>query len=108
MLESGDHVDDFAEGFMAGFKTALEIAQRFPGMSSDTITDAAIMNDASFAAASRTKKKRAPTAYQKWAAKERPKIVRQHPRFSFGRVNKELGKRWRSSSKNPKNKGRKR
>jgi len=52
------------------------------------------------------KKPRKPTAYQVWAKKERPKIVRQHPRFSFGRINKELGKRWKTASANPNRKKR--
>ena len=43
----------------------------------------------------RTKKPRKPSAYQKWAKTERKKIVKQHPRFSFGRINQELGKRWK-------------
>lgn len=41
------------------------------------------------------KRKRKKSAYQIWAEKERPKIVKQHPRFDFGRVQKELGIRWR-------------
>jgi len=45
------------------------------------------------------KKKRKRSAYQTWAAKERPKIVKQHPRFSFGRINVELGKRWKREKK---------
>jgi hypothetical protein len=49
-------------------------------------------------------KKRKPSAYQMWAKKERPRIVKQHPRFSFGRINQELGKRWKRSKQNPKNK----
>lgn len=43
----------------------------------------------------RTKKPRKPSAYQKWAKTERKKIVKEHPRFSFGRINQELGKRWK-------------
>lgn len=39
--------------------------------------------------------KRKKSAYQIWADKERPRIKKQHPRFSFGRVNKELGIRWK-------------
>ena len=46
-----------------------------------------------------TKKKRKKSAYQTWADKERPKIVKQHPRFSFGRINQELGKRWKREKK---------
>ena len=42
-----------------------------------------------------TKKPRKPSAYQKWAKTERKKIVKEHPRFSFGRINQELGKRWK-------------
>jgi hypothetical protein len=45
------------------------------------------------------KKKRKKSAYQVWADKERPKIVKQHPRFSFGRINQELGKRWKREKK---------
>lgn len=45
------------------------------------------------------KKKRKKSAYQTWADKERPKIVKQHPRFSFGRINQELGKRWKREKK---------
>jgi hypothetical protein len=45
------------------------------------------------------KKKRKKSAYQTWADKERPKIIKQHPRFSFGRVNQELGKRWKREKK---------
>jgi hypothetical protein len=44
-------------------------------------------------------KKRKPSAYQVWANKERPRIVKQHPRFSFGRINQELGKRWKREKK---------
>lgn len=51
---------------------------------------------ASASNAPRTRKK---SAYQIWASKERPKIVKQHPRFSFGRVNQELGKRWKREKK---------
>jgi hypothetical protein len=46
-----------------------------------------------------SKKPRKRSAYQTWAAKERPKIVKQHPRFSFGRINVELGKRWKREKK---------
>lgn len=45
--------------------------------------------------ATKPKRKRKKSAYQIWAEKERPKIVKQHPRFDFGRVQKELGIRWR-------------
>ena len=45
--------------------------------------------------ATKPKRKRKKLAYQIWAEKERPKIVKQHPRFDFGRVQKELGIRWR-------------
>ena len=38
---------------------------------------------------------RKPSAYQKWAATERKRIKKEHPRFSFGRINKELGIRWK-------------
>ncbi len=43
----------------------------------------------------RTKKPRKPSAYQKWAKTERKKIVKVHTQFSFGRINQELGKRWK-------------
>ena len=40
-------------------------------------------------------KPRKPSAYQKWAKTERKKIAKEHPRYSFGRINKELGIRWK-------------
>jgi hypothetical protein len=49
--------------------------------------------------ASKAKKPRKKSAYQVWADKERPKIKKQHPRFSFARMNQELGKRWKREKK---------
>lgn len=42
-----------------------------------------------------TKQKRKPSAYQRWAANERKKIAKQHPRFDFARTQQELSKRWK-------------
>lgn len=43
-----------------------------------------------------SKQQRKPSAYQTWAAKERKKIAKQHPRFDFGRTQQELSKRWKA------------
>ena len=46
------------------------------------------------------KTKKAPNAYQKFCAKERPKIKKDHPNWKLPQVSKELGKRWRRKQKN--------
>ena len=45
------------------------------------------------------KKKRVPSAYQKFCAKERSKIKRFHPNMKPQDVMKELGKRWQKHKK---------
>ena len=45
------------------------------------------------------KKKRVPSAYQKFCAKERPKIKRDHPNMKPQDVMKEFGKRWQKHKK---------
>lgn len=87
-----DYDDGFRDGYAAGVKAGMSMANMDVGMPDPMprMTKAV---------------KRKPSAYQVWAKKERPKIVRQHPRFSFGRINQELGKRWKRSKDNPKNKG---
>jgi len=44
-------------------------------------------------------KKRALTDYQKYCAKERPKIKKDHPNMKPTSVMKELGKRWKTYKK---------
>lgn len=40
-------------------------------------------------------RKRAKTSYQFFTEKERKKIVKEHPKWDFAKINKELGRRWR-------------
>lgn len=91
-----DYDDGFRDGYAAGFQAGQTLIS--------TSKTGMLQANAAGAPASRTQKRKT-SAYQVWAKKERPKIVKQHPRFSFGRINQELGKRWKRSKDNPKNKG---
>ena len=103
-------MSQYREGFADGFRAAMDLLRGFPTMSPDTVTEAVIMNTAAYAEAERGQitdgfrrgnrpgkqtKPRKPSAYQKWAKTERKKIAKEHPRYSFGRINKELGIRWK-------------
>ena len=96
-----DYDDGFRDGYAAGVQAGMNMANSMPTVNMDAPSSISNRDRAG----SRFMKKRKPSAYQVWAKKERPKIVKQHPRFSFGRINQELGKRWKRSKDNPKNKG---
>lgn len=84
--------EGYRDGFAAGFIAANSMP---PPRDQDDVPSTVMLEDL----VKPRKRTRKLSEYDKWAAKERKLIARQHPRFDFARTQTELSKRWKREKK---------